>query len=177
MTTKRENILNALGAFMRQRSGIEFANYGDVKAFRAEQRGIAKDLNEARQLLAYVTPRESITEAMLIEAFRAFSGRLSIKFGSMQPKPTGKGSQFVPGPGNGVQLDYCTGQYFPTEYRKAVCAVLASAIWDSLRENMPAPDAAPEGADRTYNGMSAGDCLRKAARRELGAGIAKRWFN
>jgi hypothetical protein len=58
-------------------------------------------------------------------------------------------------------VDYCTGQYFPTEYRRAVCSVLSSALWDYFRTN---------GADT-------GDDIRRTARRELGRSIASRWFN
>lgn len=40
----------------------------------------------------------------------------------------------------GHKVEYCTGQYFPTEYRRAVAAVCAGALWDYIREtSMPAP--------------------------------------
>ncbi len=67
--------------------------------------------------------------------------------------------------GDGFSIDYCVGQYWPTEYRRAVCAVLASAIWNRLREDLP-----PEIENR-------GDAIRKNARRELGRTLAARWFN
>ena len=114
--SERDRMLIALRAFIHQRPGLEPRNYGDVSSYRSEMRSITKDLHDARALLDYVEPRADITADMLREAFRsAYSGRLSWD--------AERGA-----------LDYCTGQYFPTEYRKAACAVLASAIWDYLRE-------------------------------------------
>lgn len=144
MTTQREQILQALSAFVRQRPGLEFGNYGDVAAYRSELRGITKDRHHAEELLAAVSWREGIDAAALLNAAKhSFSGRLSIE-------ETDKG----------IRIDYCTGQYWPTEYRRAVCAVLSSALWDYWREN---------GADT-------GDAIRKTAREELSRGVVSRWF-
>jgi hypothetical protein len=49
----------------------------------------------------------------LLAGFRGYGGRLEW---------TGKG------------LQYTTGQYWPTEYRKAAAAVCASALWDYYRQ-------------------------------------------
>lgn len=145
MQTPRENILQALGFFVKSRPGLEFGNYGDVSAYRSELRSITKDRNHAEELLASVAWRESITAENLIDAARhAFSGRLSITL-----TPTG-----------GAVIEYCAGQYYPTEYRRAVCAVLSSVLWDYWRAN----------------GAKTGDDIRKAARRELSRGVATRWF-
>jgi len=98
-----------------------------------------KDGRDARKLLNWVRD-SSVTAKQLIESFpRAFSGRLELKNG---------------------ELNYCTGQYFPTEYRKAVCAVLAYALWNCYRTE-----------------ESTGDSLRATFRRIFGRGIQKRWFN
>jgi hypothetical protein len=142
MTTK-ESILAALHKFVAQRPGLEFGNYGDCASYRAELRGITRDCTEARRLLRYVE-RSSMTAEQIIDASKhAFSGRLTIT-----PTDTG------------YSLSYCTGQYWPTEYRSAVCAVLASAIWAHWRDE-----------------TSTGDSLRRAARNEFGRGIASRWFH
>ena len=146
----REQIITALHSFARQRSGMDFRNYGDVSAYRSEQRSITKDLHDARTLLRAVQ-LSSISDDTLKGAFRAFSGRLSIED---TPK--------------GVRLKYCTGQYFPTEYRKAVCAVAAAALWDHYRESFVAA-ARP--------GESAGDAIRRCFKREFGRSIANRWFS
>jgi hypothetical protein len=149
--TEREMILQALAAFIAQRPGMDprnyISSYNDTQgraAYRAESRSVTKDRHDAEALLRYVAMRESITAEILKEAFSAFSGRLSYDSSRRE------------------LLDYCTGGYFPTEYRKAVCAVLAAAIWQWLRE------------DGVY---TTGDAIRKAARRELGSKLAARWFN
>lgn len=158
MEKRKENLLTALRAFVRQRPGLEFANYGDLKAYRAELRSITKDLSHAQELLAAVAWRDSITADAIIKASKgAYSGRLTIS---------------EPQSGH-FELDYCTGQYWPTEYRRAVCAVLSSALWGYWR------DAAPAGAGHVEphsNLTNVGDWIRKQARGEFGRSIAARWF-
>lgn len=169
----RDQILGALQAFAEQRPGLEFGNYGDVTAYRAEMRSITRDLHHARTLLSAVRWRASIDVGQLREAFRAYSGRLSI-----HEKPDG-----------GCDLSYTTGQYFPTEYRRAVCAVLASALWDYTRDCMPEPEYVQHGSaddlpmrtEAVYrlNGrkVSGGDWIRTTLRKEFGRSIACRWFS
>jgi hypothetical protein len=65
-------------------------------------------------------------------------------------------------------IDYCTGQYFPTEYRKAVCAVLASALWTRHRGGM---------SNDTIDGKTPGDRIRAQFREVFGRAIASRYFN
>ncbi len=139
-TNERDAILQALRDFAEQRPGLEFGNYGDVTSYRAESRAITRDLHHARQLLAAVMWRDSIG-ADELEA--QLSGRLTWH------GPEG--------------LAYCTGQYFPVEYRAAVCRALASALWAYWRVNL--------GPDCT------GHDIRREARRQLGASLARRWFN
>ena len=138
----KSTIIAALDAWIRQRPGLEFGNYGDWTAYRSEVRSIGKDLQHARALLRYVEWHDSITAEMILSA--AQSGRLSIVVD-----------------GNKVRVDYCTGQYWPTEYRPAVCRLLSSVIWYWMRANDP---------------RRSGEMIRKTARRELGASIARRWF-
>ena len=145
---KTETYLEALHKFAGQRPGLEFGNYGDLRSYRAECRAITRDLSDFRQLARFVE-LSGITGESLISASKcAFSGRLS--FVEKDDK---------------VAVDYCTGQYFPTEYRRAACAVLASALWDYYRADIP-----PETENR-------GDKLREKFRRMFGARIQKRWFN
>ena len=146
MATLRENILHALTTFVNSRPGLEFGNYGDVSAYRSEMRSIRKDRAQALEMLSAVSWRESITAEMIIDAAKhAFSGRLSIV-------PTGQN--------DAVRIEYCAGQYYPTEYRRAVCAVLSSVLWDYWRTN----------------GTPTADAIRKTAARELSRSIATRWF-
>jgi len=63
---------------------------------------------------------------------------------------------------DGARLDYCTGQYFAVEYRAAACRALAGAIWHWLR---------------VERGCDTREKIQAAARRNLGPGIARRWFD
>ena len=140
-TTDRATILAALDKWTRQRPGLVFGNYGDIRSYRAELRGITRDYRDAQTLLRAVE-LSSISADTMTEAFRrAFSGRLTW---------------------DGKRLDYCTGQYWPTEYRKAACAVLASALWTYYRDDM--------------EGDNVGERLRAQFRRNFGRGLAGRWF-
>jgi len=165
--TDKQTLVAMLYKFAGQRPGLEYGNYGDPVAYRAELRSITKDLGEAKKLLRFIELRDSITADDILQACEsAYAGRLSIKRDS---------DKFL--------LDYTTGQYWPTEYRRAVCAVCASAIWSYFRDNMPtgSTQGATEGAMlyRNPNGhgfVSAGDYLRKQCRNEFGRGIGNRWF-
>ena len=142
MNITREQVLSLLTAFVSQRSGIDYRDYGDRSSFMGDYNTILKDGKTARKLLQKVE-WSSMTVETLLDAFRAFSGRLQI---------TEKDGE--------LRLDYCTGQYFPTEYRAAVCAVLASALWSHYRED-----------------SDTGPTLHKKFVRMFGRGIAARWFN
>ena len=162
--SKREQILAALRAHIESRPGIEPGNYGSWRDYRNEAASITRDLHTARRLLAEVSRHESIGEAELRAAFRALSERL----------------QLVDREDGAIGISYCTGQYYPTEYRKAACAVLASALWDWTRDQcMPKPEERPGkyGPEQFYNGKSAGDWLRTHFRREFGSHIARRYFD
>jgi len=151
---KKQTIIDALNAWVNQRPGLDYGNYGDPVAYRAEVRSIGKDLQHARAMLNYVAWHDSITAEMILDA--AKSGRLSI----------------VVTDGT-VAIDYCTGQYWCTEYRPAVCRLLSSVIWYWMRENAPV-DAGPIISHS--NLQDVGGYIRKTARRELGTSIARRWF-
>ena len=143
MRDLKTQIVLALSAWVSQRPGLDYRNYGDPVAYRAEMRSIGKDLQHARALINYVAWHDSITAEMILDA--AKSGRLSIIV-----------------KGDTVSIDYCTGQYWPTEYRPAVCRLLSSVIWYWLRDNMLDP--------------ATGNDIRRQAARELGTSIARRWF-
>lgn len=193
--TKSE-LLRALRAFARQRPGLEFANYGDWRSYNQEAASITRDLAHAQTLLRAVELRDGITAADVLAACRdAFSGRLTVDAVTCK---TGTVA---------ARVGYCVGQYFPTEYRRAVAAVCASALWRHVADHaMPAPDAwevvdysdfptrtvaryptedearaaaasgYPLSAHPLYDGLSAGDWLRRYFRREFGRAIASRYF-
>ena len=142
MATK-QTIIDALHQWINQRPGLEFGNYGNVSSYRAEMRSIGRDLQHARAMVNYVAWHDSVTAEMIMSAADN-GGRLTLTVN-----------------GDKVRIDYVTGQYWPTEYRRAVCALMSSVIWAWLREN---------------GNCKTGDDIRKAARRELGQSIANRWF-
>jgi hypothetical protein len=146
----KTTLLESLSKFIAQRPGLDPREYGGglegFAAYRSDSRKITRDKHDAQALLRYIELRDTITAQDIIDASKhAFSGRLTIT-----PK------------GDGFDLDYCTGQYWPMEYRKATASVLASTVWGYLRRGM-------EG--------QGGDKIRHAARRELGAPLARRFFN
>ncbi len=158
MADLKTQIVLALSAWVSQRPGLDYGNYGDVSSYRAELRSIGKDLQHARALINYVAWRDSITAEMILDA--AKSGRLSIVV-----------------KGDTVAIDYCTGQYWCTEYRPAVCRLLSSVIWHWISANASTLDIAKMPQHGCMAGIvNQGDYIRKTARRELGTSIARRWF-
>lgn len=130
------NPKEAIAQFISSRPGFDFNNYGDIPAYRADVAEAGRQLNDARKLLRYVEMAGiPITDAN----FRSFGGRLSF---------------------DGVKLDYCAGQYYPLEYRRAAAAVLASAIWHCWNEQ----------------GLGV-DAMRRKASLAFGRRIASKYFN
>jgi len=155
---KKQTVIDALNAWVNQRPGLDYGNYGDLVAYRAEVRSIGKDLQHARAMLNYAAWHDSITAEMILDA--AKSGRLSIVVD-----------------GEKVRVDYCTGQYWPTEYRPAVCRLLSTVIWRWFGDNARSADVAKMPQYGCMAGIvNQGDYIRKTARRELGTSIAQRWF-
>ena len=169
MDILKQRILDGLATWIYQRPGLEYVNYGDPVTYRAEVRRVGRQLQDARILLRAVELADSITAADILASTRAYSGRLSIKVGGTDEAPT-------------VVIDYCTGQYWPTEYRAAACAVLSAALWGYKRDRgMPAPvlkhNSETGETRKTYQDMSAGTYMRRSFAREFGRGMAARWFD
>lgn len=156
MQATKTAVIDALHSFINKRPGLDPADYisgwNDTegrRTYRSESASITKDLNHARTLLNSLAWRDSITAQDIIDAAKhAFSGRLTIKVND-QGQPS---------------IGYCVGQYYPTEYRKAVAAVAASVLWDYWRSN-------------TVIGDGAGERIRNTARKEFGRGLSSRYFN
>lgn len=140
----RTQILHALDAFLESRPGFDPANYqGAPQAYRADYRRAYQHLQDGRALLRAVSWRDGIDADALIAAKHH---RIEFK-----PSPTG----------NSVIVDYCTGSYYPVEYRAAVCATLSTALWNYFRDKC---------------GCKSGDEIRDMAKREVGRSLARRWF-
>lgn len=143
-------LLEVIEKFIAQRSGIDRRNYqrdwrdtAGAAAFNADYREILRDGRDARQLLQFIAGRDGIPAENIFGA-SSRNGRLEWVFR-----------------GDKIGLDYCTGQYFPTEYRAAACSMLAAIVWRYLCDGIE---------------DNAADHARKAARRLFGRGLASRWF-
>lgn len=139
----KEKICDMLRAFARQRPGLVFRDYcsgwNDTegqKSYHAEVRTIGRHLRDAMALLAVVESSGVTAEGLVDAARSAYSGRLTI----------------------GDEIDYITGQYWPTEYRAATCAVLTQALWNHWRED-----------------GDTGNTMRARFVRRFSRGLAERW--
>lgn len=196
MDDKKRAIVDALYTWINRRPGLDPANYfcggdwrEDRRNYDSERRRILRQRNDALRLLRQVELIDSISADDLLVAFRdAFSGRLSCEVTRVQytadtcpGRPCGDCCDHQGPPV--ATLNYCTGQYWPTEYRAAAAAVLASALWTWNRDKCMPSKIVKDG--REYyphsnggaNLQSAGDWLRASFRREFGAAFQKRYFD
>jgi hypothetical protein len=151
--TKSE-IVEMLARFIAQRPGIEPGNYHDYASYRSESREVTKDRHVAESLLDAVANREGITaDAMRAELMG--SGRLTLS--------------------EDGRLDYCTGQYFPTEYRKAAARALASMLWAYWREDITQARARSLVSFPACGG-GIGDAIRAEAKRTFRNRAVLRYF-
>ena len=139
----KNEIINALYNFAQKRPQLEYSKYCNFSSYSQESRAITKDLHHARALLRRVELSGISAEELLEASKEAFSGRLEIT-------ATDDGL---------IKVSYCVGQYFPTEYRKAIASVCARALWNYWKTD--ANDA---------------DRIRNTARREFPRAIARAYF-
>lgn len=119
MDLRKQTLLACLRMFVRSRPGLDRRNYGPGPYYRRGLREITRDRHHAETLLGEIAWRDSLTADDIVNASKhAFSGRLEIT----EPTP----GRFI--------ISYCTGQYYPTEYRKAACAVLSFALDTEVTE-------------------------------------------
>lgn len=105
-------------AFASQNPRLDFRDYGDVAAYRSDSRRITSSWHDVNKAVNSCRIH-GVTDADVKQAADgAFSGRLSFN---------GDGS-----------IDYCAGQYWPTEYRAAAAAVLEYASRIAYRRNCEA---------------------------------------
>jgi hypothetical protein len=135
-------IAKKLIKFVDQRPGLEFCNYGNLRAFRAEQRVVSRQKREFYKLLAGLV---AVSENPDVQLFAAgASGRLT-----WDTKES--------------RWEYCTGQYFSTEFRAAACRIVADAIWSALRAQY-------------HHAPGSGDAMRADCAQLLGTRLAEKWF-
>ena len=152
---RRSDLLQLIEKHINQRPGFDPMNYGDAAGYRAAARTATRQLHDARAMLAFVACRPAITEYAIRAALRG-GGRMRLR--------------------DSGELEYCTGQYWPTEYRAGACRVLATIIWDYWRDGMPPRDE-NSMIHESGRAISAGDWLRRKARQTFGRPLASRWFS
>lgn len=103
--------LAALLDYAAQRPNLDPRNYGPGPAYRTEANAIAAALARVEALALALADAPATNDELIAAASRSFSGRLSFAH---------EGERF--------RVNYTTGQYWPTEYRKACAAVLQQVI-------------------------------------------------
>ena len=141
--------IEKLTKFVNQRPGLDFCNYGDVSAYRSESAEITRDRTDYFELLSLAFSRINNLNEVTESYLKNSSGRLTIN-------------------DNG-NLEYCTGQYFPTEYRPAANRMLANLIWASYRDEIE--------HNSPNNVYKDGNEIRKAIKRNVSRRVMKNYFN
>jgi len=140
--------IEKLTKFVNQRPGLDFADYGNVSLYRKEMAEITRDRNDYFELLALAHSRVDNLNEVLTEKLSNSENRLSLS----------KEGNII----------YCTGQYFPTEYRPAANAALKYIIWRSYANEM----------DSNNNPVyTDGIAIRKAIKRRVSRRVYRLYFN
>jgi len=126
--------LRAVILFAAQNPGFEWGNYytpGDIKqsleSYRSDSRPVTRDW---QRICGLLWQTRYVTDADVEQAARAvYGGRLSVGWhgGELQSHGCGFGGSRVFGSGEWA-VEYITGQYFPTEYRRAAYLTIEQAI-------------------------------------------------
>lgn len=148
-----------LTAYAAQNPGLDAANYGFDRqgrsAFATEGRTISKAWRDYKAALIEAAADGVTDEDVIAEAPRAFSGRFewvlrdqnaaqskcpecNAKPGDLHNASCNSGSHRPVG-----EWNYCTGQYWPTEYRTAARVLIESAMM-RVRQNRPKAQRTPK---------------------------------
>ncbi len=169
MNDRKQKLLETLDGFVNSRPGLDPRDYADGtmegwRNYRRESAAITRDMHDYYAIRGQVAWRDSIDADAIIKAsVHAYSGRLTIKL--ITSDEPGKGPHF--------QLSYCAGQYMPTEYRKAACAVLASAWWDATRADCPDFETDDAG---DFTGSNPGAWMQLQAKKTFAKGVRLGYF-
>lgn len=125
---KNPNFVSLLCNFVYQRPGFNLCNYSSMRDYRADYYQALK-FKQAYDLLLSQAERMFYFDDIntkLGDRLKNNSGRLSFNTDSND-------------------LEYCTGQYFPTEYRRAAFYVLFYTVLDLTRDLL---ESKPELKDK-----------------------------
>lgn len=107
------DIYEQIRKLVNSRPGFDSGNYDTSASYSADMRTAMKDRETALALLEHWFFRAYVKPETLGRYLEQSSGRLTLKDG---------------------QIEYIAGQYYPTEYRRAVVCALASCLWRALQE-------------------------------------------
>lgn len=159
----KTQILTAIEAHVKQRPGFESGNYGDSKSWNADCSRALRDLHDALTLVRACALRSYLIADDLLQAARdSFSGRLTIEVKPMQ------NAGYYGVEANYISISYCTGQYYPTEFRAAACSVLGSALFSAMRRDL---------VETHGNEKVTGNMIRKTLRIHHGARLQRKWMD
>lgn len=156
----------ALVAFAAQNPGLDYRNYGSASSYRSDSRSITAALKRFTEALEECD-QLGVTDADVIaEAPHAFSGRLEWAQANRSVDENGVRFPAV------SRWDYCTGQYFPTEYRNAAATLLEYAA-RSKRRSRPKEDKMPRTIEelKALNRENGGCWFEKSTMRFFGTWI------
>lgn len=139
--------IELLVKFVNQRPGLDFANYGDYKAYNLESRKISADKRDFHELLSFALRRVADLDSKVECNLTKSSGRLTLKDG---------------------KIEYCTGQYWPTEYRPAASRILAQIIFNDFGNEIES-----NSPNHVYKD---GIEIRKAIKKEVSRRVYKNYF-
>lgn len=159
----------ALVEFAAQNPKLELGNYGfdqnGRKAYKQEARNITTDWHRFQNAL-WEALAAGVKDADVIEAAKsAFSGRLEWVSKEYLREKHSLNTDYTP------RWDYTTGQYWPTEYRKAAASVLEYATRD--RQRQPKTEQMPRTISelKALNEKNGGCWFGKAEKRFFGTRI------
>ena len=148
---KNPNFISLLSDFVAQRPGFDLCNYGTLKDYR----------HDYYRTLKY----KRAFESLLIQAQRMFYFEdLNKALGDRLKNNSGRLTYNIDRAG----LEYCTGQYFPVEYRPAAFGALFYTVWDLTRNLLQ------EGKEEHITGPEIRAYLKKRFR---GNGTVLKWIN
>jgi hypothetical protein len=135
-TLTDSQLISALIKFTNQKPGMDAREYGSWKEYRQWARRITRDRHDALVLLTAVAERPAAI-GYLRHYLETSGDRLTLIDN---------------------KINYCVGQYFPTEYRPAVARACASALWAYWRDDVHGgtleADDVRDSARRTFRSKS-----------------------
>jgi hypothetical protein len=120
MKASKVTAFEMLCEFVAKRPGLEFADYGDIYFYRQDYNFILKSKHIAEEALRVLTlsfPADDVERALVYKLWT-----------------TGDRLELIDLKEGRYKLQYITGQYFPTEYRRAAASAAYGALWHLVRE-------------------------------------------